>query len=51
MKFIFTLISIAFLLASCAPHSTVRKHYRYHDWKQQGPEFPDIGNLGVPDNR
>ncbi len=47
MKFIFTLLSIVFLFSSCAgPHTTVKKHKRYHKQKLQGPDFPDIGNLG-----
>ena len=49
MKYIAILISISFLFASCAPHSTVKKHHRYHNWKQEGPEFPSIGNLGSAD--
>ena len=50
MKYIAILISISFLFASCAPHSTISKHKRYHNWKQEGPEFPSIGNLGYNDS-
>jgi hypothetical protein len=46
MKYIAILISFSFLFAGCASNTTIKKHYRYHKNNKQGPDFPDIGNMG-----
>jgi len=46
MRNILILILLAMFVGGCSPHTTPVKHKRYHKHKLQGPDFPDIGNLG-----
>jgi PBP1b-binding outer membrane lipoprotein LpoB len=40
MRTISILILLVMFVGGCSPHTTPAKHKRYHNQKQQGPDFP-----------